>query len=161
MRITRGGLLTCPVLPTSRGAGKGRQKSAEGIVGLVDRTEGPNLKYGKESQVSMHSGDAEGRAERPGAAWPGRGRNPRKGEDGASRGTARRGHSGPETAQLMEAVVERENMKTAWLRVKGNKGAAGVDGMSVDALLPYLREHWPTIKEDLLADTKLHSIDNL
>ena len=51
----------------------------------------------------------------------------------------------------MEAVVERENMKTAWLRVKGNKGAAGVDGMSVDALLPYLREHWPSIKEDLLA----------
>ncbi len=51
----------------------------------------------------------------------------------------------------MEAVVERENMKAAWLRVKGNKGAAGVDGMSVDALLPYLREHWPSIKEDLLA----------
>jgi RNA-directed DNA polymerase len=51
----------------------------------------------------------------------------------------------------MEAVVERENMKTAWLRVKGNKGAAGVDGMSVDALLPYLREYWPSIKEDLLA----------
>ena len=52
----------------------------------------------------------------------------------------------------MEAVVERENMKTAWLRVKGNKGAAGVDGMNVDALLPYLREHWSNIKEDLLAD---------
>jgi retron-type reverse transcriptase len=46
----------------------------------------------------------------------------------------------------MEAVVERENMKTAWLRVKGNKGAAGVDGMNVDALLPYLREHWSNIK---------------
>jgi len=52
----------------------------------------------------------------------------------------------------MEAVVERENMKTAWLRVKGNKGAAGVDCMNVDALLPYLREHWSNIKEDLLAD---------
>ena len=52
----------------------------------------------------------------------------------------------------MEAVGERENMKRAWLRVKGNKGAAGVDGMNVDALLPYLREHWSKIKEDLLAD---------
>jgi RNA-directed DNA polymerase len=99
----------------------------------------------------MHSGAADGRAEWPGAAWPGRGRNPRKGEDGASRGTARRGHSGPETVQLMEAVVERGNMKAALKRVKANKGAAGVDEMSVDALLPYLREHWPQIKEDLLA----------
>ncbi len=33
----------------------------------------------------------------------------------------------------MEAVGERGNMKTAWFRVKGNKGAAGVDGMSVAA----------------------------
>ena len=57
----------------------------------------------------------------------------------------------PEMLQLMEAVVERENMKTAWLRVKGNKGAAGVDGMTVDVLLPYLREHWSSLKEDLLA----------
>jgi RNA-directed DNA polymerase len=51
----------------------------------------------------------------------------------------------------MEAVVERENMKAAWKRVKANKGAAGVDGMSVDALPVYLREHWPRIKEELLA----------
>ena len=51
----------------------------------------------------------------------------------------------------MAEVVERENMKTAWLRVKGNKGAAGVDGMTVDVLLPYLREHWSSLKEDLLA----------
>ena len=51
----------------------------------------------------------------------------------------------------MEAVVERENMFAALKRVRANKGAAGVDGMSVDALLPYLREHWPRIKEELLA----------
>jgi RNA-directed DNA polymerase len=100
----------------------------------------------------MNHGDVEGRVAMPGAAKPGSGRKSRGGKDGASRVTAKRGHSRPETLQLMEAVVERENMKTAWLRVKGNKGAAGVDGMSVDALLPYLREHWPTIKEDLLAD---------
>ena len=51
----------------------------------------------------------------------------------------------------MEVVVERENMKAALKRVKANKGAAGVDGMSVDALLPYLQERWPRIKEELLA----------
>jgi len=151
VRITRGGLSICLVLPVSRGIGKGRQKSAEGIVGLFDRTEGPNLKYGKESQVSMHSGDAEGRVERPGAGLPGSGRKSREGRAGASRGTARRGHSGPETVQLMEAVVERENMFAAWKPVKANRGAAGVDGMTVAALLPYLQEHWPQIKEELLA----------
>jgi RNA-directed DNA polymerase len=50
----------------------------------------------------------------------------------------------------MEAVVERENMRLAWERVKRNKGAAGVDGMPVAELIPHLWEHWPRIKEDLL-----------
>jgi len=46
----------------------------------------------------------------------------------------------------MEAVVERENLKEALARVKRNKGAAGIDGMSVDDLPIYLKEHWPTIR---------------
>lgn len=50
----------------------------------------------------------------------------------------------------MEAVVERENMMAAYKRVVGNKGAAGVDGMSVDELKPYLDEHWVRIKGELL-----------
>jgi len=99
----------------------------------------------------MRSGDAEGRAERSGAAWPDGGRKSPEGRDGASRGTARRGRSGLETVQLMEAVVERENMQAAWKRVEANKGAAGVDGMTVEALPAYLREHWPRIKAELLA----------
>ena len=44
VRITRGDLPICPVLLSPKGGGKGRQKSAEGIVGLFDRTEGPNVK---------------------------------------------------------------------------------------------------------------------
>jgi RNA-directed DNA polymerase len=95
--------------------------------------------------------DVEDRVEILDATTPGSDRKSRRGGGGASRVTAKRGHSHPETLQLMEAVVERENMKTAWLRVKGNKGAAGVDGMTVDVLLPHLREHWPSLKEDLLA----------
>jgi RNA-directed DNA polymerase len=54
---------------------------------------------------------------------------------------------------LMEAVVERENLKQALARVKRNKGAAGLDGMSVDALPAYLKEHWPTIRAQLLDGT--------
>jgi len=50
----------------------------------------------------------------------------------------------------MEAVVERENMAAALRRVKANQGSAGVDNMTVEALTPYLKEHWPRIKEALL-----------
>ena len=53
----------------------------------------------------------------------------------------------------MEAVVERENLKKALARVKRNKGAAGIDGMSVDDLPAYLKEHWPTIRAQLLEGT--------
>jgi RNA-directed DNA polymerase len=61
--------------------------------------------------------------------------------------------SPPETnVQLMEIVVSRENMMTAYARVVGNKGAAGIDKMSVADLKPFLAEHWLRIKEDLLAD---------
>ncbi|GMU26409.1 MAG: group II intron reverse transcriptase/maturase [Candidatus Uhrbacteria bacterium] len=50
----------------------------------------------------------------------------------------------------MEAVVERENMMKALKRVKANRGSAGMDHMTVDELDPYLRIHWPVIKEALL-----------
>ena len=53
----------------------------------------------------------------------------------------------------MEAVIERENLKEALARVKRNKGAAGIDGMSVDDLPIYLKEHWPTIRDQLLQGT--------
>jgi len=56
-----------------------------------------------------------------------------------------------ETTRLMEAVVERKNMTEALKRVEANKGAAGVDEMTVAELRSYLKEHWPKIKEDLLA----------
>jgi RNA-directed DNA polymerase len=53
----------------------------------------------------------------------------------------------------MEAVVERENLKQALAQVKRNKGAAGIDRMSVDALPAHLKEHWPTIRAQLLEGT--------
>jgi len=53
----------------------------------------------------------------------------------------------------MEAVVERENLKKALAQVKRNKGAAGVDGMTVGELPGYLKEHWPTIRARLLDGT--------
>jgi RNA-directed DNA polymerase len=50
----------------------------------------------------------------------------------------------------MEAVLERENLKKALAQVKRNKGAAGLDGMSVDDLPAYLKEYWPAIRAQLL-----------
>src|SRR6266571_2456199 len=53
----------------------------------------------------------------------------------------------------MEAIVERNNLRKALAHVKRNKGAAGIDGMSLDALAPYLKEHWPAIRAQLLEGT--------
>ena len=52
---------------------------------------------------------------------------------------------------LMEAVVERENLKRAYSRVMSNKGAAGIDAMPVSDLKAHLQVHWPRIKEELLS----------
>ena len=53
----------------------------------------------------------------------------------------------------MEAVVECENLKKALAQVKRNKGSAGVDGMTVGDLSAYLKEHWLTIRAQLLDGT--------
>src|ERR1700726_219824 len=57
------------------------------------------------------------------------------------------------TDRLMEEVVERENLKEALRQVKGNKGSAGVDGITVNQLTDYLKQHWPAIREQLLSGT--------
>lgn len=53
----------------------------------------------------------------------------------------------------MEDIVERENLKQALRQVQRNKGAAGVDDMSVDDLSSHLKAHWPMIRAELLEGT--------
>ena len=53
--------------------------------------------------------------------------------------------------RLMESILERENMQRAMRRVQTNKGAPGIDGMTVDELPRYLKRHWEAIRADLLA----------
>jgi RNA-directed DNA polymerase len=55
------------------------------------------------------------------------------------------------TTGLMEAVVERGNLKLAYQRVIENNGAAGVDELAVSALKDHLKRHWPVIRTRLLA----------
>lgn len=54
---------------------------------------------------------------------------------------------------LMEEVLRRENVKAAYERVVRNGGAAGADGMTVEELLAYCREHWARVREELLGGT--------
>lgn len=91
-------------------------------------------------------------AEMPEAHGGGSGRNLRDKPTGVSNATAVEGSTGPETTQLMEAVVERSNMIKALHRVERNGGSAGVDGMTVGDLRANLKEQWPKIKEELLTD---------
>lgn len=53
----------------------------------------------------------------------------------------------------MEEICERRNLEEALRRVRANKGAPGMDGMTVDGLVDHLKEHWPAIREQLLSGT--------
>jgi len=54
---------------------------------------------------------------------------------------------------LMEMVCDPDNIQSAVAHVRRNKGAPGVDGMSVEALSGHLEQHWPAICAQLLAGT--------
>ena len=43
--------------------------------------------------------------------------------------------------KLLEAILYKDNLNRAYKRVKANKGAAGIDGMTIEEALPYLKEH--------------------
>ena len=54
-----------------------------------------------------------------------------------------------QTSRLLERILHRDNLNKAYKKVKSNKGAGGVDKMSVGELLPYLREHKAQLLEEL------------
>ena len=70
---------------------------------------------------------------------------------GAEARTAAVGRTKPEALRLMEAAGERSNMLCAYERVVKNKGAPGVDGLTVAAFKPWLQAHWPKVRRALLA----------
>ena len=49
----------------------------------------------------------------------------------------------------LDSVLSRENLRTAWLAVKGNRGAAGVDGLSIAQTESHLRENWESLSHKL------------
>ena len=67
---------------------------------------------------------------------------------------ARRGVAQPTLqGDLLEAVVASANMHAAWARVKSNKGAPGIDGMSIEEFPAFAKEHWPAIRQALTDGT--------
>lgn len=129
-----------------------RQKSAEAVV-TGPSGEGLNVKRRREAGPSMVTRDAGDGAEMLHARPEGSGRKPREQGTGASIATAGPTPSHPEVElRLMERIVSRENMMAAYHRVMANKGAAGIDRMTVERLQPHLKERWPRIREELLDD---------
>jgi RNA-directed DNA polymerase len=83
-----------------------------------------------------------------------RGEAPMVAGEGTESSAAKRVAESPaSTERLMEEACERDNLRKALKRVKANKGGPGVDGMTVEELPGYLKEHWPEIREQLLEGT--------
>jgi len=55
--------------------------------------------------------------------------------------------------RLLERVLSKENLETAWKRVKANHGAPGVDGISIEQFPDHTRPLWAGIRKSLLAGT--------
>lgn len=69
--------------------------------------------------------------------------------DGCQAATACSGATGSGSTALLEAALCRDNLMEAHRRVVRNRGAAGVDGMTVDALWDHCKVHWPSIRQQL------------
>lgn len=136
-----------------RDARRPRQKSAEAIVGsdaegLNDDTESrtTDLVIDRFDRSAVENGGLAEVSE-PAAREPARGveADPAPGERTKSE----------DRVLWMERVVERANMRLAYQRVLRNKGAAGVDDLTVAELKGWLAVHWPSVKEALLEGSYL------
>jgi len=94
------------------------------------RNEGPNSEQGKGPVSSTTAKNPTGRAD----------------------GRRVTGEPGPND-YLLEKILSRGNMLHVWKRVRANKGAPGIDKMSVDDFMAYAQEHWDAIRASLLAGT--------
>ena len=55
-----------------------------------------------------------------------------------------------QTTGLLEKILHRDNLNKAYKKVKSNKGSGGIDGMCVEELLTYLREHGRELNQQIL-----------
>lgn len=99
--------------------------------------------------------------ERGSGSWPEKGHASATGNVGntersGNESQARSAHdenAGEGTMKLMEEVLRKENIWKAYKRVKGNKGAPGVDKMTVDELGSFCKAHWEETRNALLSES--------
>jgi RNA-directed DNA polymerase len=53
------------------------------------------------------------------------------------------------TTELLEDVLASDNLARAWKRVKANKGAPGIDGMTIEDFPAPARTHWPAVRQQI------------
>jgi RNA-directed DNA polymerase len=98
-----------------------------------------------------HSKKARGKQNTSIEGWPTKGGvEPRSmwGVQSGFKGTENGRDNGNKlTEGLLEKILERDNLNTAFKKVKSNKGSHGMDGMEADELLPYLKQHGETIRQ--------------
>lgn len=112
------------------------EKSAEGIVGGAP-AEGPNDE--RRRIMTKRDGTASDHLSNRAAVLP---------QDELAAGSSRQPES-IHTQALLAHVLDRANLQRALKQVRRNKGAPGIDGMTVDELPEYLRHHWPGIRAQL------------
>jgi RNA-directed DNA polymerase len=127
-------------LPGEISSPQGGEKSAEVVVvEETSRSANEHSKVAGETHPMKDRTDEEGidpAADKP--ADEARRRGGLESRDGGK-------HGAPQERTLIEEILEPENLAEAWKRVKANKGAPGIDGMTVEAFPAFAREHWPRI----------------
>jgi len=73
----------------------------------------------------------------------------RKEYAGAQSVEAREGRERDGARTLLDEILDRDNLNQAYKKVKSNKGAPGIDGMTVDAALPWLMENGKELKRSI------------
>jgi RNA-directed DNA polymerase len=101
--------------------------------------------------------DDEAEAREAGAKGQEAGQYPVGRPCGAESITAAAGQTKAEVSRLMEAVIERSNVWSAYQKVVRNGGAPGVDGLTVGSFRDWLKRHWPCVRAALLDGSYLPS----
>ena len=52
-------------------------------------------------------------------------------------------------SELLEKILSKDNMNTAYKRVCANKGAGGVDEVTIEELGDYIKENWDSIRNQI------------